>query len=759
MTCRGINVEKKQLELRKNMICDLMREKDYVPMRERDLAVLLQVKSEDREAFKQALNELLSENRIQINRRGRYAQADEKHVVGKLTAHAKGFGFVEVEGQEEDLFVAAEGMNGAFHGDTVEAKILPGLRGKRTQAEIVRILERGTTRLVGTYESSRHYGFVIPDNDRFGTDIFIAGEHTKGAVDGHKVVVELTDYGNDRRRPEGKIVEIIGHRNDPGVDILSIVLGYDLPTEFSEKVINQAERAAKPVSDADCAGRKDLRGLKMVTIDGEDAKDLDDAVSLTREGANFQLGVHIADVSNYVQENSALDHEAKKRGTSVYLVDRVIPMLPHTLSNGICSLNAGEDRLALSCLMLLDKKGNLIDYEIVESVINVDRRMSYNGVAALLEEAGADQNKKNWEGGAQRKTDEMQENGAGGAQRESSEMQGSRGGGAPGRMPEDAELQIMLQDMEELSKILRQKRKKRGSIDFDFPESKIVLDRDGRPTEIKPYERNAATDMIEEFMLIANETVAQHFYWQELPFVYRTHENPDPEKIMQLGIFIRNYGYSLKVSREEIHPKEIQKLIAKIAGTPEETVISRLALRSMKQAKYTTECSGHFGLACKYYCHFTSPIRRYPDLQIHRIIKEALRGRLKEERISHYNEILPGVASECSRLERRADEAERATDKLKKAEYMSERIGKIYEGVISGVTGWGIYVELPNTVEGLVHVSKLPGDYFYYNEHSYELVGEHSGQVYQLGQRIRVQVAGVDMTARTIDFEIPWEEE
>ncbi len=695
-----------------------MQEKSYVPMRERDLAVLLQVKSEDRGAFKQALMELLSENRIQINRRGRYQRADEKLVTGKLTAHAKGFGFVEIEGQAEDIYIAVEGMNGAFHGDTVEVKILHGMRGKRTQGEVVRILARGTTKLVGTYESSRHYGFVIPDNDRFGTDIFIAGEHSKGAVDGHKVVVELTDYGNDRRRPEGKITQIIGHRSDPGVDIMSIVLGHELPVEFPEKVMNQAERAAKPVSEADCAGRCDLRGLKMVTIDGEDAKDLDDAVSLTRDGAYYRLGVHIADVSNYVQENSALDHEAKKRGTSVYLVDRVIPMLPHALSNGICSLNAGEDRLALSCLMTIDEKGELTDYEIVESVICVDRRLSYPGVAAILQE---------------------------------------RTGEA--RAAEDAEIVSMLLDMAALAKILRQKRKKRGSIDFDFPETKILLDENGRPTEIKPYERNAATDLIEEFMLMANETVAQHFYWQELPFVYRTHETPDADKIMRLGTFIRNYGYSLKMGREEIHPKEIQKLIAKVAGTPEETMIGRLALRSMKQAKYTTECSGHFGLACKYYCHFTSPIRRYPDLQIHRIIRESLRGRLQEDRIAHYREILPGVACECSRLERRADEAERETDKLKKAEYMSERLGKIYEGVISGVTGWGIYVELPNTIEGLVHVSKLPGDYFYYNESTYEMIGERSGQVYKLGQTVRVQVSGVDMAARTIDFDIPWEED
>lgn len=740
-------MESKQLETRKQMICDLMQEKSYVPMRERDLAVLLQVKSEDRGAFKQALTELLSENRIQVNRRGRYQIADEKHLTGRLIAHAKGFGFVEVEGQEEDLYIAAEGMNGAFHGDTVEVKILPGVRGKRTQGEVVRIIARGTTRLVGTYESSRNYGFVIPDNDRFGTDVFIAGEHTKGAVDGHKVVVELTDYGNDRRRPEGKVIEIIGHRNDPGVDIMSIVLGNELPVEFPEKVMNQAGRVAKPVTEADCAGRRDLRSLKMVTIDGEDAKDLDDAVSLTKDGNNYLLGVHIADVSNYVQENSALDHEAKKRGTSVYLVDRVIPMLPHALSNGICSLNAGEDRLALSCLMTIDEKGELTDYEIVESVICVDRRLSYTGVAAILQERMENGEKGNAVDTSEMKSEKTKTEAK--EERDTEEAKAS----------EDEEIVSMLLDMAALAKRLRQKRKKRGSIDFDFPETKILLDENGHPTEIKPYERNVATDLIEEFMLMANETVAQHFYWQELPFVYRTHETPDADKIMQLGTFIRNYGYSLKINREEIHPKEIQKLIAKVAGKPEETMIGRLALRSMKQAKYTTECSGHFGLACKYYCHFTSPIRRYPDLQIHRIIKESLRGRLQGDRIAHYNEILPGVASECSRLERRADEAERETDKLKKAEYMSERIGKIYEGVISGVTGWGIYVELPNTIEGLVHVSKLPGDYFYYSESTYEMIGERSGQVYKLGQMLRVQVAGVDMAAKTIDFDIPLEEE
>ena len=481
--------------------------------------------------------------------------------------------------------------------------------------------------------------------------------------------------------------------------------------------MNQAQRVAKDVSEADCAGRRDLRDVCMVTIDGPDAKDLDDAVSLSYDGEYYRLGVHIADVTNYVQENSALDHEALKRGTSVYLVDRVIPMLPHTLSNGICSLNAGEDRLALSCLMSIDPSGNVADYEIAESVIRVDRRMSYPDVAKILTEHD------------------------------------------PQLCAEYEALVPMFEGMERLAEILRKKRKKRGSIDFDFPETKIYLNEAGHPVDIKPYERNVATDIIEEFMLIANETVAQHFYWQELPFVYRTHESPDPEKIMKLGTFLYNFGYSLKMKKDEIHPKEIQKLIAKVSGTPEEAMISRLALRSMKQAKYTTECTGHFGLACQFYCHFTSPIRRYPDLQIHRIIKEQLRGRLKENRIEHYQSILPKVAKECSVLERRADEAERETEKLKKVEYMEDHIGEVCEGVVSGVTAWGIYVELPNTIEGMIHVGKLPGDYFYYDENAYEMVGQHTGKTYKLGQTIKVMVERADKLDRTIDFIIPEEDE
>ena len=589
--------------------------------------------------------------------------------------------------------------------------------GKRREGTVTKIISRGTTRIVCTYEKSKTFGFAVPDNPKFGSDIFIPQERSKGAVSGHKVVVEITDYGKEGRKPEGKVVEIIGHINDPGTDIMSIVKAYDLPVEFSEKIMHQVENVSNEVSTADMAGRMDFRDWQTVTIDGEDAKDLDDAITLTKEGDNYKLGVHIADVSNYVQEHSALDVEALSRGTSVYLVDRVIPMLPHKLSNGICSLNAGENRLTLSCVMTIDAKGNVIDHTIAESVIKVDRRMSYTSVKKILEDH--DENE----------------------------------------IREYEELVPMFELMQELAAILRKKRMKRGSIDFDFPETKIVLDDKGKPVEIKPYERNVATKIIEDFMLIANETVAQDYFWQELPFVYRTHDNPDTEKIKKLSTFINNFGYSIHIGQDEVHPKELQKLLQKIDGTPEEALISRLTLRSMKQAKYTTMSTGHFGLATPYYCHFTSPIRRYPDLQIHRIIKDNLRGRMNAKKIEHYDKILPEVAKHSSEMERRADEAERETDKLKKVEYMSERIGEVFEGVISGVTEWGFYVELPNTVEGLVHVTTLVDDYFHYNESTYELVGEVTNIRYKLGQRVHVMVTGTDKILRTIDFRVVRENE
>ena len=697
-------------ESRKQILLDLMNDKQYVPMKIKELAVILQVSREERPKLEQVLAALLEEGKIEINKRGKYKIAEETTVTGTFLPHPKGFGFVEAEGMEEDIFIPEEYTGNAFCQDMVQVVLIPGKNGKRREGRITAILSHTISEVVGTYEKSKNFGFVVPDNPEILQDIFVPIENSKGAVNGHKVIVQITQYGSTRRKPEGKIVKIIGHINDPGTDVLSVVYARELPCEFPEKVLNQAERVRDEVSEADMAGRMDLRSVPMVTIDGEDAKDLDDAVSLSREGAIWHLGVHIADVSNYVQENSALDWEAKKRGTSVYLVDRVIPMLPHRLSNGICSLNEGCDRLALSCLIDIDEKGNVTGSQIVESVICVDRRMTYTSVKKILEDR-----------------DEIE--------REKYQ-----------------ELVPMFEEMQKLAGILREKRRKRGSIDFDFPETKMILDKRGKPVDIKPYDRNVATKIIEDFMLIANETVAQEYFWRELPFVYRTHDTPDPEKIQALAEFIRNFGYGLKGVQDEIHPKELQKLLARIADSPEEMLISRLTLRSMKQARYSTECTGHFGLAAKYYCHFTSPIRRYPDLQIHRIIKENLRGRMNPERIAHYEEILPEVAEHSSKTERRADEAERETEKMKKAEYMQEHIGEIYEGVISGITSWGMYVELPSTVEGLIHVSNLYDDRYYYQEESHEMVGVDTGTVYKLGQSIQVRVLGADKQTRTIDF-------
>lgn len=716
-------------EERKKKICDLMEDAFYVPMKEKELAILMQVAPEEREEFKSILNELLSEGKLMITRRGKYQKAESTVLTGTFLGNMKGFGFVEVEGAEEDFFVSEKDTLGAFHKDTVEIVPIPSRGGKRKEAKVIRIVAHDITTLVGTYDSvpGKGYGFVIPDNQKLSSDIFVSKENAKGAVSGHKVVVEIMDYGNGRKSPEGRITEIIGHINDPGVDIMSIVKGFELPVEFSERVMNQVENVAKPVSAGDVQGRLDLRELQMVTIDGEDAKDLDDAVSLEFDGEIYHLGVHIADVSNYVQENSALDREAKKRGTSVYLVDRVIPMLPHALSNGICSLNAGEDRLALSCLMSINLQGQIIDYDIRETVIRVDERMSYTAVKNILEQESIVETDPDYARYA-------------------------------GLVP-------MFVLMKELSAILRKKRKERGSIDFDLPECKILLDKEGNPLEIKPYERNVATNLIEDFMLAANETVAQHFYWLEVPFVYRVHGVPDGDRMKQLVLLLQNMGYYMKTvgrkgqktGSEEIHPKEVQKLIEKIAGTPEETMITRFILRSMQQAKYSVENSGHFGLACKYYCHFTSPIRRYPDLQIHRIIKEQLRGKLNEERKHHYLELLPEVAKQSSSMERRADEAERETEKLKKVQYMEAYIGEEFEGIISSVTAWGMYVELPNTVEGMIHISKLTGDYYIYRENTCELVGEATGRIYKIGMPVKIRVEDCDRFAKTIDFSLVME--
>lgn len=714
------------LDEKKKIVMEVISGEMYVPMKVKELAILLNVPKDRREELHYVVNLLEDEGKLVVTKRGKIMVPDggadgvsanidgnrNGFIEGVFESNQRGFGFVRVEG-EEDIFIPESFVHGAMHTDKVRVKITEGARGgQRREGEIVKIIERGTNEIVGIYRKSKSFGFVIPDNMRFTKDIYVPEERSKGAVTGHKVVVKITDFGGKGKKPEGIVTEIIGHINDPGTDILSVVKAFGIPMEYPKEVLRQVEDMPDEVPEADKAGRMDLRSWQMVTIDGEDAKDLDDAVSITKKDGIYTLGVHIADVSNYVTEGSPLDVEALKRGTSVYLVDRVIPMLPHKLSNGLCSLNAGVDRLALSCIMDIDEKGKVVGHKIAETVINIDRRMSYTAVKKIL----ADNDEET--------------------------------------IMEYEELVPMFKMMEKLAKILRDRREQRGSIDFDFPESKIYLDEKGVPVDIRPYERNVATRIIEDFMLIANETVAEDYFWQELPFVYRTHDTPDPEKMIKLGMFISNFGYGIKSTGSQIHPKEIQKLLGRIEGTPEETLISRLTLRSMKQAKYATVSTGHFGLAANYYCHFTSPIRRYPDLQIHRIIKENLRGKLNGKRIDHYEDILTEVADESSRLERRAEEAERDTDKMKKVQYMSKHIGEEFEGVISGVTQYGMYVELPNTVEGMVHISNMRDDYYRYDEEHYELVGERTGRRYKLGQTVKVLVEDTDKLARTIDFSI-----
>ena len=747
-------MSKKDMDRRKKFILELMGDPIYQPMRLREISSLLRLSKEEKRELYDVLDKLCEEGKVSVDRKGRYEKVKGKwkkkkddryyddrreeygseygrkkkdknkknkkeqpegiQAEGTFIGHPKGFGFVEIEGQDEDIFIPESDTGTAMHQDKVRIIIRGDKKeGKRQEGVVVKVLERGMPEIVGTYQLNRDFGFVISDNPKFSKDIFIPRKEAAGIKNGDKVIAVITDYGSGNKNPEGKIKENLGNIRTPGTDILAIVKSFGIPSEFPEKVMKQAQRVPDHVLDADRDGRLDLRHLQTVTIDGEDAKDLDDAISLTKEGAIYHLGVHIADVSNYVQYNSALDREALKRGTSVYLADRVVPMLPERLSNGICSLNQGEDRLALSCLMDINEKGKVVSHQIAETMINVNERMCYTDVKNILEDTDEEAKKRY-----------------------------------------DALIPMFFM-MKELSGILRNSRHHRGSIDFDFPESKIILNAAGKAIDVKPYEANVATKIIEDFMLMANETVAQEYCTEEIPFVYRTHDNPDPEKVESLLTLLHNQGVKIQKAKEEITPKEIQQIIESIEGLPNEAMISRLVLRSMKQAKYTTECSGHFGLAAKYYCHFTSPIRRYPDLQIHRIIKDNLRGRLmREGRTEHYAEILDEVARQSSVCERRADEAERESDKLKKAEYMSYHLGEEFEGIISGVTGWGLYVELPNTVEGLVHVNTLRDDYYVFDQESYELRGEMTKKVYKLGDKVRVRVAEADKMLKTVDFEL-----
>ena len=712
-----------QKEKLAKLIVDLVKDPIYQPMKAKEMAMLIGIPKPERAALQEVLDRLVSEGRIGISQKGKYGRTENFTHVGTFHAHPRGFGFVSMEGHENepDIFIPADYVAQALDGDRVRIIITRSADANhRSEGHITQILEHANKEIVGFYHKNKSVGFVEPDNQRILQDIYISQGKDMHAVNGHKVVVKIMNYGDAKHSPEGVITEILGHVNDPGVDILSIVRAYGLPEAFPKDIMRAAQAIPETVPEDTIARRRqhDFRQLTTITIDGEDAKDLDDAVSLEYDETTkqYRLYVHIADVTEYVKEHSLIDQEALNRGTSVYLTDRVIPMLPRVLCNGICSLNPEEDRLTLSCIMDIDASGKILNHEICESVIRSDKRMSYSGVHAIL-----------------------------------TNTELTNGEDITSYLP----YKPLLERMYELSQLLRKHRYERGGIDFDFPETKIILDAQGHVTDIHPYERNEAHMLIEDFMLAANETVAEDFFWQQVPFVFRVHEKPDAEKFQQLALAIENFGHFIRIRDDEsIRPKEVQKLLDAIVGTPEEPIIKTMTLRSLKQARYSTECFGHFGLAAKYYCHFTSPIRRYPDLQIHRIIKEDLRGELDKRRLEHYKNLLPAVADRSSTLERRADEAERETDKLKECEWMRHHIDEEFDGVISGVTNYGIYVQLPNTVEGMCAVRLMDSDYYIFREDKYELVGEHTGRTYRLGDHVRVRVLNADKLTRTIDFQL-----
>ncbi|OPJ61700.1 ribonuclease R [Clostridium chromiireducens] len=706
----------------KQMLSSFMKEPAYKPMDIDELVAVFDIKRNEYNAFKKTLKMMENEGYITRNKKNKYmidqeGNEEEGLIVGTLQAHVKGFGFLipEEEGQK-DVFLPSNSLNGAMNGDKIAVKVTrEDTNTKKREGEVVEIIERNTTKIVGVYEDSQNFGFVVSEDPRISKDIFISKKDRNGAKDGDVVTVKITKWPEGNRKAEGVVTEVLGRKGDRGIDILMIIKKLGLPEEFSEKVLKFAEGVSEEIDEQEYKGRRDLRDLRMVTIDGEDAKDLDDAVSIEKLGnGNYKLGVHIADVTHYVRENNPLDKEALKRATSVYLIDRVVPMLPRKLSNGICSLNPRVDRLTLTCFMEIDRKGNVVNHEIVESVIKTDERMTYTDVTKILRDHDEELIKRY------------------------------------DYLYEDFKM------MEELCNILRKKRTRRGAIDFEIAEAKITLNELGKPIEIKPYEREIANRMIEEFMLAANETVAEHMFGTHLPFVYRIHESPDEEKLAKFKEFIYNLGYTVQWT-EEIQPKSFQEILDKVKGKNEETVVSTLLLRSMMQARYAPECSGHFGLAAQYYCHFTSPIRRYPDLQIHRIIKEYLHKEIDANRINRLKNIVGYASKQSSEMERKAQDAEREVDDLKKAEYMQERIGQEFEGIISSVTSFGVFVELPNTVEGLVHITDLDDDYYIFNESNLSLIGERTKKLYKLGDKVKVECVHVDITNREVFFKITQE--
>ncbi len=698
-------------------LLSFMKEEAYKPLTVQELEEAFGIEEAvDFKEFVKALVMMEEKGLVVRTRSNRYGLPEKMNLLkGKLTGHSRGFAFVvpEEKGQD-DIFIPPTELNGALHGDTVLARVNSETSGSRKEGTIVRIIERGTKQLVGTYTESKNFGFVIPDDKRIISDIFIPKHAAMGAVEGHKVVVKITAYPQDRMSAEGEVIQILGHKNDPGVDILSVIHKHGLPMMFPADALDQANNVPDTIDPKDLENRRDLRNEVIVTIDGADAKDLDDAVTVAKlDNGNYKLGVHIADVSHYVTEGSPIDVEAADRGTSIYLVDRVIPMIPHRLSNGICSLNPKVDRLTLSCEMEISPKGEVVKHDIFQSVIKTTERMTYSDVNRILEE----------------KDEEL--------------------------LARYEALIPMFQDMGELAAILREKRMNRGAIDFDFKEAKVLVDEDGQPKDVVLRERSTAEKLIEEFMLAANETIAEHFHWLNVPFMYRVHEEPKEDKLERFFQFITNFGYTVKGKANDIHPRALQQILEMVQGQPEEVVISTVMLRSMKQARYDAESLGHFGLSTEYYTHFTSPIRRYPDLIVHRLIRTYLiNGKVDADTQAKWREKLANIAEHSSNMERRAVEAERETDELKKAEYMMDKIGEEFEGMISSVTNFGMFVELPNTIEGLIHVSYLTDDYYRYDEQHYAMIGERTGKVFRIGDEVTIRVVKVNKDERSIDFEV-----
>ncbi len=700
---------------KEEIILEFMKDPEYKPMKAKEIAIILGVPKKEYPKFQEAIAELEKEFKIGKNHKNKYKVIEEEYKEGNFKKNAKGFGFVNI-GEEDEIYISKENTNNALNGDIVLVEILEEKNKlKKAEGKIKRIIKHEKDTIVGTFQNNRNFGFVVPDDKNFGTDIFISKSNFGKARNGHKVLVEITKYPKNDKKAEGKIIEILGKPNEAGVDMLSLIKEYRLPSRFPEPVVKEAQKFGDKIEEKDIQKRIDNRKDIIFTIDGEDAKDLDDAVRVTKmENENYRLDVHIADVSHYVKENSLLDNEALIRGTSIYMLGRVIPMLPRELSNGLCSLNAGQDRFTLSCSMEINKEGKVVSSEVYKGIINVKERMNYHDVQKILDKSDTDVLER--------------------------------------YKPYIKDFETMA----ELATILKNRRMEQGYLNLDIPESKIDLDINGKVINIGKYETSFSNEIIEQFMLIANETIAEKFYWLQAPFIYRVHEDPNIDKVKELNKFLFNFGMNIKISNEKVYPTEFSKILEQIKGKEEEKVVSNLILRTLKVAKYESENKGHFGIASKYYCHFTSPIRRYPDLFIHRIISKYLDNNydVPEKWIEDYMQKAEDRARESSEREKIATKVERESEDLKKAEYMEGKIGEEYEGIVSSVTQFGIFVELPNTVEGLIRFDDLGDEYFIYDENRKRLIGERTNKTYQIGDKVKIRVKSASKMLRQIDFEV-----